>query len=237
MSNNGYDCLETGKFTGYRNSEVAIVSQSAAFELRLNDLRLADNGMGTSFLIAYEAVDMPLITVTGALYIGESLHMYCDPSNCGGADCVATYGAVLGTFLTGPGQTVTLDSHINQPFGFPHHPSAWQGEHHFRSTTFMEFKKDNDCTIQHTAVVTNVHVSDRIHDSRFSATSLLNVDTVNSIVWIFDPNYDWAREGMCGQFECTGQENVLIIDEDGSLSNFGVPHGIISHNKNIASKG
>lgn len=40
---------------------------------------------------------------------------------------------------------------------------------------------------------------------------------------------------MCGQFVCTGLNNVLITDEDGSLSKIGLPTAIIPLNSGIAS--
>ena len=83
-------------------------------------------------------------------------------------------------------------------------------------------------------MTTNPNVSDRIHEAKFIETTRINVGEEN-IVYINNPREDWAVEGYCGEFVCTGQSNVLIIDEDGTLVESSGPSAVLSGNQGLAS--
>lgn len=102
VSNPGYSCMIVGGFTGYRCKDVAITTNSSAESLTLKGIKLADNGQGTSLSVTNPDDDLrATITITESLYIGQSLHVHC--TDCASTECAATYGAVLGTFMLGPG--------------------------------------------------------------------------------------------------------------------------------------
>lgn len=54
-------------------------------------------------------------------------------------------------------------------------------------------------------------------------------------MYITDPREDWAVDLRCGEFVCTGLKNVLIIDEDGSLTRNGIPSAVTPINTGVAS--
>ena len=53
--------------------------------------------------------------------------------------------------------------------------------------------------------------------SRLSNIVLTNVDD-SALVYLHDPNPGWANEADCGTYTCTGLNNGLLVDVDGSFA-------------------
>ena len=147
---------------------------------------------------------------------------------------MARFGYTFGVTDTGV-ETVTLTSKITLPMFRQVKESNILGSQQVTNTTFMNFNEDPYCSFNSFAMVSNSISPDYELPQFMSDIEFVNVDC-DSAIFMFDPDPLWLNKAECGNWNCTGPLNALLVDLDGTVTGYPTGGYILANNPGIASK-
>ena len=142
--------------------------------------------------------------------------------------CGSRVGIMLGAYdstaktyprrmpITGPWWSIDMDSRLG---GFTS----------ISDTALINWKPVDDCNCVNTAISDNPSASD-ISPTGFVSTIVKENVAVNAEVNFHEPDVGLVNPNDCVEFVCTGLNNNVIVDVDGSLLDQGASTSIVASN-------
>lgn len=230
---NGVNCVKANGFVA-SFTEVGVSAQGGLVnEFHLNGLILAENLKSVSIRGSREDSQNSFTSeITDSLLIGRTQHSYCDISNCSSSlDCEERTGIVTAVFDI-KNIWLQLNGKIKLPIDDAKKLEVAYGYWKYTGIQFVNFI-DNECKRDY-AIKGNSLIPDLHQPSMFAQVSKVNVDP-DSLAFIPDPDKSLIKVEDCGTWVCTGLENVLIVDTDGSFTGGSQGGAIISNNPGVAN--
>lgn len=121
-------------------------------------------------------------------------------------------------------KSLHIERNVNRPIQKIINYSAYGGEVIIENVSFLNFNTagQTDCQARQTIFARNPYASDKIPVHEFVNCKFVNVDT-SSIAFFEDPNPEWEEIEECGQFPCTGPNNILARFRGTSFSGQSTP--------------
>jgi len=182
---------------------------------QFSGLVLVENQMGIAIRGQHNDDFVPYVsTITDSLIVGRTQQSYCDPSNCTSADCADRKGIV-----TGVHDVKIFDLEYDQKMKLPLYdakkPECGYGHWEYTGTTFVNLVKTG-CGRDY-AIGGNEKVPNLPQPNLFSKSTFINVDK-GSIAYMPAPDKSLIGVGFCGNWVCTGANNNLVQDIDGTIT-------------------
>ncbi|CAG9312591.1 unnamed protein product [Blepharisma stoltei] len=191
---------------------------------QLSGLVLVENQMGIAMRGQHEDDMVSYInTITDSLLVGRTQQSYCDPNNCISSDCADRGGIVTGVHDI---KIIPLsyDEKIILPLSNAKKPECGYGHWEYSDSTFVNFIKTG-CGRDY-AISGNDQVPNLPQPNLFSKSTFINVDK-GSIAYMPSPDKSLIGVGFCGDWVCTGANNNLIQDIDGTITGGSIGGAVI----------
>ena len=234
MTNSGdFNCTEViGNIIHFTLEGLGFKGNSP--QVRVSNIELIENIVGMSMRTGrdFDGVAADHI-LSDSIFIGSTIYSHCDICYTD-LDCIPRFGYTFGTTDTGVA-TITLTSEIKLPMFKQTEESNILGSQQVTNIAFMSFNEDPHCLFESFAIVSNSMSPDYQLPQFMSKVEFINVGSENRI-YMFNPDPLWLNAGDCVNWNCTGPLNALLVDLDGSVTNYPTGGYVLSNNPGIASK-
>lgn len=154
--------------------EGGIMTKSGVESVTIENVVAVDNVKGIS--IVSSGTDAANVTVKNCVILGRSLHSNCNVAQCGGLDCAARAGTILGSFIGGS-EDITLTSKVKTPMDNPKEEQAWGGTFSWQDISYVNFLSSNHpCHFTDYVTKSNSGVTDKYAINDFKGLKLTNVE-------------------------------------------------------------
>ena len=226
-------CVRGSHLTAYFN-DLGVGAFSGVSDFKLSSLALVENLVGIALKSGSDNENEPYEhIITSSLIVGKTQHSYCNPSSCWVADCSSREG-----FYSGISDDGSSIASLTKKIKTPYVQSALAntvGNSTLNNIYFFNYRVDPECQVNNYALKTNPRAPDYTLPTIILESKLFNVDE-NSIAHMSDPNPDWVNDEDCGNWDCTGLQNAIFKDKDGSILGNEFGGDIIPKNPSIVKR-
>jgi hypothetical protein len=205
-SNHG-TCYELSHFKAYKTEQPCVATHYNTVEMRAHDITCIDTQLGVSLQTGGEG-DSQVIKFSNSKIYGETEAQDCPA----GHDCHCPHK--MGLMLFGNnvgGKTLHIPAASPRPIYKIKSYGSYGGIAQIDNVTFKNFNTGGKtaCQGRQSIFARNEHASDKIPMHYFTNIKFEDVDTA-SMAFFEDPPSKWAIIKDCGEFPCTGPNNILL---------------------------
>mmetsp|Transcript_8382 Transcript_8382/g.16636 ORF Transcript_8382/g.16636 Transcript_8382/m.16636 type:complete len:1637 (+) Transcript_8382:5150-10060(+) len=227
-------CNQVDGFTAYFNTDTGVLGAQKSSQVIFKGIKAIENAIGFIANIGKQGDSGNIAKISDSVFGGQTVHSYCDPSNCKANACLSRHGIGFGTYGTSKSFSSFNAKMMMSPSDVDKDP-AFSGEFRYSNIYLGNFKNSAICGSKQTALVSNPNSPDFSVPQIFTNVLLDNV-AEDSLFYMNDPKPGWANLDDCGEFPCTGPLNVLVRDTDGSLSSNATTTYLLPNNPGVALK-
>ena len=208
----------------YKNTNHGAISYAAVDEMRYQNMFLIDNHIGTQMMIGKEGDDLFIYMSSMSYWAEFSGHRDCEEECARAADSECYLDETnFKAAIRLPVFTVCAQTPFalhGRPFNYIDCDASWGGRTLFTDTRFHDFTfPKHYCGNRLNLMEPHPDASDYTPEVKLEDTFFDQV-RYHTFVWFYDENPDWAVVEKCGNFACTGLNNIIITFRGVSFADF-----------------
>ena len=219
-------CIEGTNFAVYKAWMDGVLSYYDTIDTGLNQITTIDSRSGILLLNSGDVDKEHSLVFQNSRLIGEtSLRSDCPSIDDEICDypyddyiCKKRSGLTLGV-STRDGKEYPLNDSC-------HEDNLWNSIHsnalidtvmEIEEVTFENFIERKSCGFQEYAIMSNDYLGDYVPIHYFTNTHFKDVEN-EALIYLASPNSEWLEDEKCGEFQCSGPDNVLLIFKETNFS-------------------
>jgi len=176
------------------------------FEQRAHHVTCIDVNVGLSLNTGGQKTDSVLVVLEDSIFYGETEADDCSAS--AGCICRNKFALMATQHLIGS-KDLMVTSRSSLPIWKAKSDHNWGGRVELNRNKFTGFSAPTKCGKRQAIFERNHYAADKIPPHYFFESIFDNVSDIG-LAFLDKPNPDWANDTDCGDFPCTGPNNLIF---------------------------
>ena len=212
-------CMRGGNFKAYKIWKHGVLTYFKYKITELYEIISLENINGIMIMSYGEREDYHELKITSSVFVAEVHPGALCPSGfddctivCAQQDSIAERSGIWLTTSTEEGKEYPLTSTDQWDQVVSH--SLFNVDVSIQASTFRNFiPREQNCFIKQNAILTHEYIADYYPIHYFLDNIFENVDA-DSLVYLKGPLPEWEEVKRCGDYECSGPNNILLYFEN-----------------------